>query len=55
MPKSVRIDAKMSLFGMTWPIFIELVLQMLLGNVDQIMLSHYSDTALPTAATAVSE
>ncbi|TCL41004.1 MATE family efflux transporter [Harryflintia acetispora] len=52
MSKSMRIDAKTSLFGMTWPIFIELVLQMLVGNVDQIMLSHYSDTAVAAVGNA---
>ena len=34
--------AKLSVFKMTWPIFIEILLQMMVGNVDQFMLSHYS-------------
>ncbi len=31
---------------MTWPIFFELVLQMLVGNADQFMISRYSQTAV---------
>lgn len=33
-----------SLFSMTWPIFLELVLQMLVGNADQFMIGRYSQT-----------
>ena len=29
---------------MTWPIFLELVLQMLVGNADQFMIGRYSQT-----------
>ena len=35
-----------SLLRMAWPIFIELLLQMLVGNIDQVMLSHYNETAV---------
>lgn len=35
-----------SLMKMTWPIFIELMLQMLVGNIDQIMLSRFNATAV---------
>ncbi len=31
---------------MTWPIFFELILQMLVGNADQFMISRYSQTAV---------
>ena len=41
-----------SLFRMTWPVFIELLLQMLVGNIDQIMLSHYNDTAVAAVGNA---
>ena len=41
-----------SLLGLTWPIFIELVLQMLMGNVDQMMISRYSDTAVAAVGNA---
>jgi putative MATE family efflux protein len=35
-----------SLFKLTWPIFIEIMLQMLMGNVNILMLSHYSEEAV---------
>ena len=41
-----------SLFRMTWPIFVELILQMLVGNIDQIMLSHYNQTAVAAVGNA---
>ena len=37
---------RFSLLQMTWPVFIELLLQMLVGNIDQIMLSQYNETAV---------
>ncbi|GGA34227.1 MATE family efflux transporter [Paenibacillus physcomitrellae] len=36
---------KLSLFAVTWPIFIDSVLRMLLGTVDVFMLSRISDEA----------
>lgn len=41
-----------SLLKMTWPIFIELFLQILVGNVDQIMLSRYNPTAVAAVGNA---
>lgn len=35
--------SKLSLFAITWPIFIEIMLHMLMGNADTLMLSQYSD------------
>ena len=43
---------KPNLFALTWPIFIELVLQMLMGNIDQIMISKYSQTAVAAVGNA---
>lgn len=43
---------KMSLFALTWPIFIEILLHMLMGNADTLMLSQYSDNSV--AAVGVS-
>lgn len=37
---------KMSIFKVTWPIFLEMLLLMLLGNIDILMLSQYSDNAV---------
>lgn len=42
----------MSLFALTWPIFIEILLHMLMGNADTLMLSQYSDNSV--AAVGVS-
>ncbi len=45
--KKIRvIDAKTPLWKITYPIFIEILLHMLVGNVDQLMLSRYSDSAV---------
>lgn len=35
-----------SLFKLTWPIFIEIMLQMLMGNVNILLLSHYSEDSV---------
>ncbi|PLR87381.1 MATE family efflux transporter [Bacillus sp. V33-4] len=43
---------KMTLFALTWPIFIEILLHMLMGNADTLMLSQYSDDSV--AAVGVS-
>ncbi|SDJ87656.1 MATE family efflux transporter [Sediminibacillus albus] len=43
---------KISLFALTWPIFIEILLHMLMGNADTLMLSQYSDSSV--AAVGVS-
>ncbi|MCI3922208.1 MATE family efflux transporter [Paenibacillus sp. TRM 82003] len=37
---------KFTLFALTWPIFIELSLHMLMGNLDTFMLSQYDDNAV---------
>ncbi|MCY9371724.1 MATE family efflux transporter [Bacillus haynesii] len=42
----------LSLFTLTWPIFIEVSLYMLMGNADTLMLSQYSDDSV--AAVGVS-
>lgn len=41
-----------SLFALTWPIFIEISLYMLMGGADTLMLSQYSDNSV--AAVGVS-
>ncbi|BAB06655.1 MATE family efflux transporter [Halalkalibacterium halodurans] len=43
---------QLTLFALTWPIFIEILLHMLMGNADTLMLSQYSDDAV--AAVGVS-
>lgn len=34
------------LFKMSIPIFVELMLQLLVGNIDQIMVSRYSQSSV---------
>ncbi|MBT2688993.1 MATE family efflux transporter [Bacillus sp. ISL-47] len=47
-----RNHKKLTLFALTWPIFIEILLHMLMGNADTLMLSQYSDESV--AAVGVS-
>ncbi|MDL4842879.1 MATE family efflux transporter [Aquibacillus rhizosphaerae] len=43
---------KLTLFALTWPIFIEIMLHMLMGNADTLMLSQYSDHAVAAVGVA---
>ncbi|WP_050614285.1 MATE family efflux transporter [Bacillus testis] len=43
---------QLTLFALTWPLFVELFLHMLMGNADTLMLSLYSDNSV--AAVGVS-
>ncbi|GGH37497.1 MATE family efflux transporter [Paenibacillus segetis] len=45
-------ENKLSLFALTWPIFVEMLLGMLMGNIDTFMLSHYSDQAVASVGVA---
>lgn len=45
-------NKKLTLFALTWPIFIEMLLHMVMGNADTLMLSQYDDNAV--AAVGVS-
>lgn len=45
-------DKKLSLLAITWPIFIENLLRMLLGNLDTIMLSGYSENAVASVGAS---
>lgn len=38
--------SKQSIIKMSWPIFVEIFLQMLVGNVDQFMISQYSQVSV---------
>lgn len=44
--KKIKLDKNITLFAITWPIFIEIMLHMLMGNADTLMLSQYSDEAV---------
>lgn len=50
--EETRPMPRYSLLKMTWPIFIELILQMLVGNMDQVMLSRYNATAVAAVGNA---
>lgn len=52
MGKIHEHGAKMSVIKMTWPIFIEILLQIMVGNVDQFMLSHYSQHSVAAVGNA---
>ncbi|MFA9555876.1 MATE family efflux transporter [Evansella sp. AB-rgal1] len=43
---------KITLFALTWPIFIEILLHMLMGNADTLMLSQYDDNAVAAVGVA---
>ncbi|MEH7492287.1 MATE family efflux transporter [Neobacillus niacini] len=43
---------QLSLLTITWPIFIELFLQVIMGSTDTIMLSHISDDAVAAVGVA---
>lgn len=46
MPQTEFNDSSRFIFKMSLPIFVELLLQLLVGNVDQIMISHYSQNSV---------
>lgn len=52
MEKIKRSAENLSVLKMTWPIFIEILLQMMVGNVDQFMLSRYSQHSVAAVGNA---
>lgn len=50
--KSYEKGISLSIWNLSWPIFIEVFLQMLVGNIDQLMMSHYSPQAVAAVANA---
>lgn len=52
MKKQRRDYGKLSLFSLTWPIFLEFFLFMLMGLADTFMLSAVSDDAVAGVGTA---
>ncbi|WP_339062038.1 MATE family efflux transporter [Tepidibacillus marianensis] len=46
MEQNYEVESRQSLFSLTWPIFIEVFLYMIMGNADTIMLSRVSDQAV---------
>lgn len=52
MTREVQTDSFRHMLSLVWPIFIELLLQMLVGNVDQMMVARYSQDAVGAIANA---
>ena len=50
--KTYEKGISLSIWTLSWPIFIEVFLQMLVGNIDQLMMSHYSPQAVAAVANA---
>lgn len=50
-PEHIDTSGK-ALFKMSWPIFIELLMNLLVGNMDQIQLSHFNNTAVAAVGNA---
>ncbi|WP_367924500.1 MATE family efflux transporter [uncultured Ruthenibacterium sp.] len=50
---TTKLDYSVSaLVRMSWPVFIELLLQLLVGNMDQVQLSHFNETAVAAVGNA---
>lgn len=47
-----KVSPNLSLLAITWPIFIELFLHIIMGSTDTIMLSHISDDAVAAVGVA---
>ena len=47
-----EINEKTSLFVIAGPMFLELLLNILLNNMDTLMLSHYSETSVGAVGNA---
>ncbi len=48
----MEISENTRLLKLTWPIFIESLLAVLIGNMDAVMLSHYSENAVGAIGNA---
>lgn len=51
--KQQESATKLTLFALTWPIFIEMMLHMLMGTVDTFMLSQYSQESVAAVGVSV--
>lgn len=52
MEDAERINRPGAIFALTWPIFVEMLLQLLIGNVDQLMVGGYSQNAVGAVSNA---
>ncbi|WP_322906291.1 MATE family efflux transporter [Paenibacillus campi] len=51
-PSKSTVETQFNLFKLTWPIFLEVFLFMLMGIVDTLMLSDVSDNAVAAVGTS---
>ena len=49
--EEIKYETK-TVFKMSIPIFIELLLQLLVGNIDQFMISQYSEVSVGAVGNA---
>ncbi len=47
-----RMQINQSVLKMSWPIFVEVFLQIMIGSVDRLMISHYSQASVAAVANA---
>ncbi|MDD3193570.1 MAG: MATE family efflux transporter [Oscillospiraceae bacterium] len=52
MKETEKITHPSYLLKLTWPVFVELILQMLVGNIDQFMVGQYSQLAVGAIGNA---
>ena len=52
MDETQKITRPSYLLKLTWPVFVELILQMLVGNIDQFMVGQYSQLAVGAIGNA---
>jgi putative MATE family efflux protein len=52
LQKNNSLPKQIGLLALTWPIFIEMFLHMLMGSTDTFMLSHISDDAVAAVGVA---
>jgi putative MATE family efflux protein len=52
LQKNNSLPKQVGLLALTWPIFIEMFLHMLMGSTDTFMLSHISDDAVAAVGVA---
>ena len=46
------LDKKYTLWALAWPVFVEVLLQTMLGTVDTVMVSRISDDAVAVVGFA---
>lgn len=52
MSRTDKTDSFRYMLSLVWPIFVELLLQMLVGNIDQLMVARYSQDTVGAIANA---